>query len=349
MIEIRPDPAHPRGGFAELQVDGAALADEVAEVAIFDAYSGRYLGDDGWQATRHGFGPYRVDHTTPGGARVIIGPEIVNQLDEFAILRIEMGPVSAEITWPEDIMPAPGAARIEGISVASIAAETKLTAVLTAADLAPAPDGDPGPDLDAATIPEFEQEPEPEPEAEPAPAPVPHPVEPAMPEDLDPDNAPGPSGARWLLPVLLLLFAAGAAYFYMTAAPDQPKIAGGCGLDHLAANDGFAAQAEAIRACGAQVSPDTALTLLERAAANGDGTALAFFGMFYDKEANDAVIEGEIGLSFDDNPATAADYYARAIAAGAGVARDPLQKLCARMAEMSDTLVQSAYEDHCAQ
>ena len=82
-------------------------------------------------------------------------------------------------------------------------------------------------------------------------------------------------------------------------------------------------------------------------AAANDPAALALFGALYDNGVTDAAIEDQIGLTFTDDPARAADYYARAIAAGSQDAPPRLQAVCRRLLLKTDTLSQSAREDHC--
>jgi len=57
-------------------------------------------------------------------------------------------------------------------------------------------------------------------------------------------------------------------------------------------------------------------------------------------------IEGTIGLTFADAPARAAEYYARAIAAGSQNAPERLQAICRRLLLRTDTLSASAREDY---
>ncbi len=112
-VAILPDPEHPRGGFALLSLlDGTAA--ETATVAIQNTFSGQFLGENGWQPTRAMFGPYPV-RGSGDDARILIGPEIVNQLEEYTALRITVGEETAETSWPDDVVPAPGAASIGGI------------------------------------------------------------------------------------------------------------------------------------------------------------------------------------------------------------------------------------------
>ena len=340
MITVKPDPAHPRGGFAELSTEASSVTGDTVEVVIFDSYSSRYLGESGWQATRHAFGPYIVDRNDPSRALVIVGPEIVNQIDEYAAVKVELGQVSADINWPEEIVPAPGAARIEGINTAG---ETKAVSDLSGA----------GHSADS--------------DLQNKNAPTPPPPTDVEKESADaqkpaPKETPGKptGGLNWIIPAIALLAIVAGVYFYQEANTQQipplpappvlaEEVTNVCDEAALRAIEGFAGRAAELRKCAGNVTADTTLSLLEEAAQEGDGAALALFGTVYDAEATDVVIESVVGLTFDDAPATAADYYARALTAGREEAREPLEKLCIRMADMNETLIQSAVQDHCNQ
>jgi hypothetical protein len=62
-----------------------------------------------------------------------------------------------------------------------------------------------------------------------------------------------------------------------------------------------------------------------------------------------------MGLSFADNPARAAEYYARALAADTASDADPggavaaLEAVCARLDQLADTLSRGAYDQYCAE
>ena len=331
MITISPDPAHPRGGHALVSLDADAVAGETTEVAVFDKYSERYLGDAGWQAARALFGPYQV-RRDENQAYVVIGPEIVNQIEEYANLRLEVGAASGDISWPDTVVPAPGAARIGGIMPAR-ADETQPEPALSARI---APEAAASPALELQTESEEEPEPDQEPPAE---------------------EKAGSGGARLAALLVMLVLAAAAAYWFITSDTPQKTAAepvetvsdDPCSAVALRAIDGFAGQLDALRGCGARASADAALGMVERAAASGNAQALTIFGTIYDGAVTDADIEQTIGLTFGDVPATAAEYYARAVSAGATTAAEPLAALCARMSDMTDTLSRAAVTDYCDQ
>ncbi|MEM9393106.1 MAG: hypothetical protein AAGA38_04570 [Pseudomonadota bacterium] len=350
MISVRPDPKHPRGGFAVLTFESAALTSESASLEVFDLYNERFLGAKGWQPEKHVFGPYPVEISAQE-ASLVIGPEIVDQIEEFAALRLTIGSVVAEISWPDDIVHAPKAATSDNaIKVGS------------------------GPDAATPAAPIKMKDPSPEPEAQvPKEAPEPEEVE----ESNDPTpleatvkEAPGgrsKSLALWALAGVLAF--AGLAYFLFQdsdqpaepvvepVAPvteNPPAVAAApdpCSDAELAAvaNESFEALTGALRNCGGSLGPDAALGLIEEAVAEGDAAALAFFGTLYDTGQTDPVIEEQIGLTFGDNPARAAEYYSRASSAGSTEAQALLAGVCRSLMLRNDTLSLGALEDYCAE
>ena len=115
-LTVHPDPQEPAGGFAFLELPDGSLTEESVTVAVFDAYGERWLaaneevgarvgiGNPHWQAERFAFGPYTVYHHE-GADWVRIGPEIVNKIEEYAPLRIEVGGAGYDVSWPDDVPP----------------------------------------------------------------------------------------------------------------------------------------------------------------------------------------------------------------------------------------------------
>ena len=324
MIKVSPDPVHPRGGHAVLSLKGDTLHGDVTEVAVFNNYSERYLGEKGWQPGRVLFGPYTVSRDGDE-ARVLVGPEIVNQIDEYASLRLEVGGTSFDVSWPDDVVPAPGAARIGGI-MPSRGSDGAASSGMAASM--------PVEDVTRPLVEESEQEDDPS----------------VVDDTVQADEKRGLA----LFVLLAALLVVGALVFWFLTREDiAPEQLSGtddtCAAASLAAISGFDGQLQALRTCGAQASADTALGLVERAAAAGDPEALTLFGTMYDGEAGEPLIEETIGLTFGDVPATAAEYYARAVDVGSKEANDHLVKLCERMASMTDTLSRGAVADYCDQ
>lgn len=351
MIDIRPDPNHPRGGFALLTLPATssdAVGGDPVPVAVFNAYQQKWLGADGWQPNRTTL-PARAARQDGDALVLTIGPDIVNQLEEDTPIRIEVAGGSWDSYWPDDINAGPELAVVGNIGGTGAAAQPQSPTLAVVS-----PDSE---------EPDITNEIENGSESEPLSAP--------QPDGDSPKPAPARRSTLPLIVLALLLLAAIAAVAYYFLAPAQqpgpepqpdpaPIVApeplpepqatapDPCAPDSLAAlQGGFAALADQLRSCGSAVTADAALGHLERAAAAGDGDALALFGAIYDREVTDDAIETTIGLSFPDQPARAAEYYARAVAAGSETASDHLLAICRRLALDSATLSQSAHEDHC--
>jgi hypothetical protein len=343
-LTILPDTEEPAGGYAFVELPGGSLDGPQVRVAVQDSFGDRWLaptGDVVWQAARHDFGPYQV-YRHDGADWVRIGPEIVDRMEEYTPVLIAVGAVCGTVIWPDNVLPRAGGAVLGAIS-----------------PLAPRP---------APAVSERPMKPpvppRPKPEPTPVPDPTPEPV--AAMAGLEPDR---PS-RRWWLWLLLagFLLAALALAWWLSDGDDapvarpaepvvqpeplepgaDPVVADRCSAAALIAlAGGFVAQLDALRDCGAQVPADLALRLIEDAAADNDATALLLFGTLYDGTEIDPRIENLIGLSFDDDPAQAAVYYARAVAAGSDVAPARLTATCARLAPGATTLQKGAFNDHC--
>lgn len=345
MIEIRPDPKHPRGGFAEITIAGATAEADPVEVAVFNSYQQKWLGPEGWQANRATI-PAREAAADGDGLRLIVGPEIVNRIEEDTPIRVEIGSDSWDTYWPDDINAGPDEAIIGGIGGTGTTPGAKAPTVMVAQ---PDPVAPPKSELSAT---ESEQDPEEETDAD-------------LDDDDEIETAEDKKSPMAMIAgiALLALLVAGGAYFMLGRedAPEETAVvatapvpepttgADSCAVDQVAAlsGQGFGAVADKMRECGNALSPDSALGLVEQAANSGDAEALNLFGSLYDSRVTDDVIEGQIGLSFPDQAPRAAEYYGRAIAAGSTEAEPRLLAVCNRLRLETDTLSQSAYEDYC--
>lgn len=339
-LVIRPDPGAPAGGHALLELPAGTLAETEVRVAVQESYGERWLGPDGWQRERYGFGPFPVQRS--GSAdRIRIGPGIVDRIEEYTPLRIVLGVVVHDVIWPDSVGPRAGAAATGAIRPAR-----RPEAEEPAAEEPPSP---PSPEPAPGSVPESGALPDSPPDAE------------------EEAPSPPPGGRRrwrWiLLPAVLLAALAAAWWWSRFEGEDQPASTGEatenlsagpegrgpvCDYEGLRAVDGgFVAVERAIRRCGAALAPDAALRLVEDAAARDDPAALALFGALYDGGVEDARIERVIGLSFGDDPAKAAEYYARAVRAGAEGVRPRLAAVCARLRGAEGTLEKGAFDDFC--
>lgn len=319
-IKVHSDPQHPAGGYAFLELPGGSLPDQVA-VAVQDAYSERWLhpqGDQVWQVQKHSLGSFAV-HRHDGADWVRLDPQIVNRLEAYTPLRIEIDGQSYDTLWPDTVAPrapraAPGALKV-----------TVPPPVVVS-------------DVEAKLPPEDTE----------------HEVENEVSEVRD--EAPVRRYNPLWLAVLLILCAAGAAAWYFLSdppptadpAPLTPVAANAdCTLTALQGLQGFDTQIAAVQDCGASVAPDTALTLIEEAAAAANPQALILFGTLYDGDQLAPRIENLTGLTFADDPARAAEYYARAAQAGSVEAGERLSAVCARLEGSSLTLEKGAFDDFC--
>lgn len=355
MLQVRPDESRSAGGYAILSFAGDLPAAEVT-VAIMEVANGKWLApssrddsgriaisDANWQAARHDFGPYKVLRRE-GRVEVVVGPEIVNKIDGYTNVQISAGTLTGSVAWPEDIVPLEGAAASSGlrvirkkVEVAAPAAAVMVAAVEVAEAVVPAEE-------DGATS--------------------------------DHAGAEATEGGTqrkvWPLALgagLVVLACAAAAWFLLQPEPPVPQepatvadvpeaeaptkpeaqvVADTCSLAALRALEGgLSTQLAAVATCGNAVTADTLLAVIEDAAAQEDGAALVLFGKLYDPAETDPLAEGAIGLTFGDDPAQAAEYYARAATAGAADAGERLSRVCAVLADATDTLSQGARDDFC--
>ena len=128
MMQVLPDENERAGGYGFLvfSAEGVDPAKPIA-VELFETFGGRWLGrsdgdgvrmsagDANWQTVPHPFGPYPVT-VADGMAWVRIGPEIINKVPEYTHCRITVGPVTADVIWPDDVIPRAGAAALGGIT-----------------------------------------------------------------------------------------------------------------------------------------------------------------------------------------------------------------------------------------
>lgn len=362
MIEIRPDPAHPGGGYAVIEAEGAKADEGAVSLTLFNSYTEQYLGEGGWQPTKVIFGPYPATEKG-GGLSFVVGPEIVNFVTDDTPVRVGIGDDTFDTYWPDDVNQNPQAPVDKGkISLAAGRSEPSDTPVYPVGTgqgkggEEPVGSGDDGSgsDLKGAFGQDGQATSSPEPPETPAPGPV--------------VSNESSSKLPLVLVGLLLLAVAGAAAFWflkddaleVTEPEPEPVVepepdpepetaAAPCSADTLTAlaQAGFSDLLGQLRGCGAEVSADEALLLVEGGARQDDPDALSVFGALYDESVTEEGIEGAMGLTFPDNPARAAEYYSRAVTAGSTEAEARLLAVCRRLLLMSDTLSQGAHDDYC--
>ncbi|MEM6739416.1 MAG: hypothetical protein AAF646_04820 [Pseudomonadota bacterium] len=339
MLDVRPDPKRPRGGYAIFLVEGGALPAGEVSLTLRNRFNDKYLDASGWQSAKAYFGPYTAEEKG-NRIEIVVGSEIVNLVEEYTPVTVGIGEQEFEVTWPDDILPGPPSAIVGGVS--------------------PTPPK-PGEDGSQKLVGKAQAP------AEPKPAPVPDTTQ--EPES-SPQDGKGDAQGKRLVPVLLGVLAValigGGIYWYFSqtevAAPPpvavieeteeaEPVAAlEPCSETALAeiAESGFQNLISELGNCATEVSANTAFELLERGIDANDPAAIAAFGRLYDAEELLDIVETTLGLTYSDDPAIAAEYYARAVQAGDGVgAAEALTAVCARLATSSDTLAQGAFEDHC--
>ena len=341
-LQVLPDPDRPTGGSAILVLPAGGLAGTSVTVAIGLRGEGmRWLapgagdtaarigtGEGDWRPEMFRFGPYPVIRDG-AAARVVIGPEIVNKLREYLPVTVRIDGVDHALSWPDTIRTRPGAP-IGGAIPPGAALPRDGNPTGRPADTTPEP-----PPVET-TAPPPPQQRQPEPEADPKPSPV----------------------RRWLVPAGLaaLVLAAAAVWLLWPEAertavvPPAPAPPHGpdCTYAGLSATaGGFAAVVQRLRACQGAVDRDTALRLIEDGASRTDPLALLALAGLYDTDVADPVLQGALGLDGGDEPALAAEYYARARAAGAPDAATRLAAVCQRLAQRADTMSRSAHDDFC--
>lgn len=350
-LQVKPDPKRSSGGYAILQ---GPLSGGDVWVVVFNVFSERYLGQHGWQSAKVEFGPYAVDESD-GVPCIVIGPEIVNHLEEYSDLRFQIGALTAEVNWPDTISQRPGAAMIGAIrpmEVKSVPSDLSRRVVSMPEDVAPL-----APEAPVAVEPS---------EVE---------ATPTLQADQIVATEVRRRGRHWLLWLSLLLIliglAAAAWSFWLQPLPagideqvaampaaveqhDDPIEPAAepdtCSDTALRAKAGqsFSELVAAFQNCGDAVSPNLALSLIESAAEQSDPAALSLFGALYDGEVTVATIEDTVGLTFTDSPAQAAEYYARAVDSGDAEAVERLARVCARLMPLTDTISQNAHQEYCS-
>ncbi|MEP2031150.1 MAG: hypothetical protein ABJI96_20825 [Paracoccaceae bacterium] len=335
-LRVVPDPEEPGGGFGYLVLEAVNSTEPTVDVQVFDTYSDRWLGasegdgpitigDGNWQAEAYAFGPYPMQDK--GGALWIrIGPEIVNKIAEYTPLRISVAGQSVDVIWPDDVLPRTAPALVGEIRSSVVnrpIAEQRAKVVAEIDELV-------------------------SPTEEPA---------------LEPVIATQTSSGQWIIWCILLALLAAVAVYFLWLEQEKTESTGiayepddeaadvdPCSfavLDQI--TGGFQKTEVALRDCGARISASDSLRLLENGVDAGSPEALLLFGKLNDAQQVDATFETTIGLSFDDEPATAAEYYARAKTAGSPEAENLLIVICQRLSTLTSTLAKGAYNDYCPQ
>jgi hypothetical protein len=346
-IRIEPNPKRRLGGYARLVFPGVQL-EPGGTLVIQRESDGHYLGAAGWQPGSVAVQPDEI--LREGGDGVMeIGPAVVDHIDTYSLLRIEVpaAGIRSRATWPDDIAPSPGQAKAGAIQGSWRSPSAGAAAVPEEA-LAPAASEEPA-----------------EPEAA---------VPPRGTAGQDEEQKEGKATGRWGRFALLAVILAGgivAAYFLLwhdgvtlqedpepviteekngeTSQETPAPVAGpGCTRDKLreAARLQDAEAPAALMAlsevCGGEDNNELRFAAIDQAATRGHGPAVMQMGRWYDPEYADA----------DQSPlppqaANAVRYYRQAADLEVPGAREALDNVCVRLKDSSDPVEQAAAESYC--
>ncbi|MFT6073782.1 MAG: hypothetical protein ACJAZ1_000692 [Yoonia sp.] len=335
VLDLQLETSQGPAGYARLTPMVASFDQSPVYVTVLDEYLGKYLTENGhWHAQETWFGPYEIG----ADKSIVIGPEIVNHIEEYKVVNITAGGLVDVMSWPDTIAISPGAKAI-GVAHADPAS------IIRHPDNAL---------KGSVEIP-----------SEPTPAPDPK-------RDPDPTITPEPSSNSWKSIVAMLALAgivATAVYFYLDGEtpPIIPKpepviilepepeltllpvpVADPCAPHQLRAetND-FAALREIITSCGGAVDAGLALNLLDQAERTGDGRAVMDFGHLYNPDHSDPLLEDQLGVELSEDRATALAYYKRALESGVSEAQTHLDDLCETLKDSTSLIEQNAHRDNC--
>jgi hypothetical protein len=312
---IRPDPQHPQGGWALLQV--ALPPGSTTVLAIRDLSAEQWLAADGWQPGQTALGSFEV----LAAGDVCLGPAIVDRVEPYAALEISVDGKKTRLTWPDTVAVSPAGLQAGGLQV------TRRTAPASPLE---------------GTFPRKDQT---LPVEEAAPPPIEMPPE--LPTD-DPETEK--PGRRPLFLGLgfgaLAVVAALLAYisFRNDDHPVAEPVLADCSTSGFAARRDlpYFEQIATATQCGGSAAPEDLLRILEAGVRAEEVDALVRMARLYDPGVP---AEGLLVLSGRD-PAIAAEYYARAAAAGAGDAATALSAVCALL-EPENLLHGTARDQFC--
>lgn len=319
-IEILPDPQKPLGGSAVLRLDGASGLPDAVTLAVYDRTRERWLADQTWQGVPVRFGPYPVTQTADGAASITVGSEIVDHIDEYTPLTLQIGETSVDADWPDTIMVAPGSPPLGRI----------LSPDETMASLSGTRQAPPRPSPVA-------------PKRDPKPEVPPEPIEEETDEDEEVDRKPSK------LPLILgalavaALVAGGAYYVLSQDGGDPVSLCTTAALDATPAADTL----DRLAQCRSEIDAQTAFRLVERGYRAGDSGATFAMGQLYDGAMQHPLLEGRFALGYPENLANAARYYAKAREAGTEEAAAALAAVCQRAEESTDALVRENVGVYC--
>ena len=371
-FKVEPDPAHPYGGYARILRSGGFAQHEV-HVEVLNQYSNEHLGENGWQPTKHRFGPYRVDTGKQG---IVVGPEIVGHLQANALYKLTIERFSEQLHWPDSINPPPfmlGGGRISRPDPPKPSGNGPIGQPSgggrngfpgTNGD-APTPTPAPSPEpiarkssrvsivlalaLFAAAISLFffltDREPVEEvletPPAEISDQLEPEPVtEPEEPEETEPAPEPEPIESE---PVI-----EPEEHAETEPAPQPTPAPDPCGKSALLDQSvPFEQRFAAVKGCPVGTEDDVILELLHEGVEKKNVEAIIICGDLYNGDREDPIFEGVFGLSNGDNLMQAARYYDEGADTGDPKAKELEDLTCRRLLGKTDEASQWAVTVYC--
>lgn len=315
----------------------ASQSGTAVTVAIRDLSSDEWLSADGWQPAQTTLGVFDV---SPSGD-ILFGPAIVDRIEPYAALEVIVDGHKTRLTWPDTIASSPAGLQSGGLQVTRRREKSALEGTSAKLVVSPSPEPEPKPEQ----VEQFSAGPqEPEPELE--------------------KTGRAPRRLPFVILGLLGLAAVTALLAYLFLLPMPHPAATDTDTDTVAAlpdsgaeenatdcsSEGFAARATLDYAeqlavaveCDAATSPEDLLRILEAGVVANQPDALLRMAQLYDPMfTEDALIE----LSSRD-PAIAAEYYARAVAAGSTETGTALSKVCALL-EPENLLHETVRAQYC--
>lgn len=286
-------------------------------VAIRNLSSEEWLSADGWQPAQTTLGGFDV--STSGD--ILLGPAIVDQIEPYAALEVTVDGKKTRLTWPDTIAASPAGLQSGGLQVTRPREKSPLEGTSAKPVVAPSPE----------PVMEFPAAPEAEPKET--------------------------SGAPRRLPFFVLgllglaTIVAFLAYLFYVPTPDPAapdmvaeEAATDCSPVGFAARAalGYTEQMAVAVECSASTAPDDLLRILEAGVREDQPDALLRMAQLYDPTVAEY---GGLSLSSRD-PAIAAEYYARAAAAGSTDTGSALSEVCALL-DVENLLHEAVRAQYC--
>lgn len=368
VLKLVRDPSNRHGGWALIRLPGSASGQ--THVVISREEGEFTLGAHGWQGGVHQFGPYTVEHDEKSPF-VRIGPEIVDHMEEYLMVKVELGELdlSEDLSWPDQIRPSPAASDGGGVGIDPVRPVEAESPTRPVRREPPEPLTDPA-----------ENEAVQAPDAQTEILPLRHSVEePPEPAETQAGEDPKKKSNLWLLLLLLLLVAVVVPVgYFMLFHEDEPVVVQEQRNSEIA-GDGSDEQVEPVRdpdneqlsdlparcdeesisaflSAPARDSEDLHRVALLCADAGNTDLRLRLLGLLIDREDPAALLQwakwydpsrAVQGDPFTPDASTAATFYKRAAAAGSEEAANALTEFCAGLETSTNPLGDIYRSMHC--